>query len=596
MKLLIFLFFSIAISFDAFSQSKIELRIEDDNATAIENATVQLLKAKDSSLVKAALSDKNGLAEFIGILPGSYLIKVSYLNHPPGFSQVFSIKENHPTFVLPPIKLIPAVGTLKEVSITTKKPFIQKLSDRIVVNVDNSIVNAGSSAMEVLERSPGVSIDQNDVIGLRGKQGVRIMIDGKITPMTGADLANYLRGLPSSVIDRIDIITNPSAKYDASGNSGIIDIHMKKDQRVGLNGTFTAGCGQGVYPKANTGATFNYRNKKINLFGNYNFAYRKNLNQLVLDRNFYTNVGVFQGEDNKDNFTTFPITNNAARFGMDYFPNKKTIIGFVLNGNLSKIDKRNDNNSLVIDDQRKPISKFQAFGHDQNHQNNGLANVNFKHTFDSTGKEITIDVDYGSYSSGSLSSTDTHYYNLDGTTAKPTYILQGDQSDKLILRTAKADLTYPLRNAAKFEAGTKLSYVSSDNDAKFFDASNGTLVNDVNKTNHFLYDEYNYAGYFNYNKVFKKFDFQIGLRGEQSQVKTHQLRGDLKFDTSYFKLFPSAFFNYKIKEQQTLGISVSRRIDRPGYADLNPFLYLIDVSTYATKHFILLQFFPMFIF
>ena len=139
---------------------------------------------------------------------------------------------------------------MKEVVVEGKKPFIQKLTDRIVVNVDNSIISAGSSAMDVLERSPGVNIDQNDVISLRGKQGVIIMIDGKPTPMTGTDLANYLKGLPSNAIDRIDIITNPSAKYDAAGNSGIIDIHMKKDQRLGANGTLTAGVWAGCLFKS----------------------------------------------------------------------------------------------------------------------------------------------------------------------------------------------------------------------------------------------------------------------------------------------------------------------------------------------------------
>ena len=168
--------------------------------------------------------------------------------------------------------------------------------------------------MDVLERSPGVNIDQNDVISLRGKQGVIIMIDGKTTPMTGTDLANYLRGLPSDAIDRIDIITNPSAKYDAAGNSGIIDIHMKKDQRLGANGSVTAGYGQGVYPKQMQVINFNYRNKKVNVFGNYNYAYRKGLNHLILDRNFYTN-GVFDGEDKKDNYTTFPLNFNVARLG-----------------------------------------------------------------------------------------------------------------------------------------------------------------------------------------------------------------------------------------------------------------------------------------
>ncbi len=132
-----------------------------------------------------------------------------------------------------------------------------------------------------------MNVDQNDNISLRGRSGVIIMIDGKPTAMTGADLANYLKSLPSAAIERIDIITNPSAKYDAAGNSGIIDIRMKKDQRMGANGTLTAGYGQGVYPKMNTGTTFNYRNKKVNIFGNYNYAYRVGWNHLLLDRNFF---------------------------------------------------------------------------------------------------------------------------------------------------------------------------------------------------------------------------------------------------------------------------------------------------------------------
>jgi outer membrane cobalamin receptor len=191
------------------------------------------------------------------------------------------------------------------------------------VNVENSIVSAGSSAMDVLERSPGVSIDQNDVISLRGKQGVIVMIDGKPTPMTGADLATYLKGLPSATIERIEIITNPSAKYDAAGNSGIIDIRMKKDQRLGTNGTVTEGYGQGVYPKSNAGFTFNYRNKKVNLYGNYNYGYRIGLNHLILDRNFYTNDGIFMGQDLKDNYTKFPFNTHSSRIGADFFPSKK---------------------------------------------------------------------------------------------------------------------------------------------------------------------------------------------------------------------------------------------------------------------------------
>ena len=563
-------------------RGSVRVNVVNDQQAALENATVEVIKAKDSSLVKAGISDKNGLAELENIRFGDYLLKVTMINYGIQYSSSFSLSATQSTVTLPKMVLVPRSGQLSAVTVTAKKPFIQKLSDRIVVNVENSIVSAGSSAMDVLERSPGVNIDNSDVISLRGRSGVIIMIDGKPTAMSGADLANYLRGLPSAAIERIDIITNPSAKYDAAGNSGIIDIRMKKDQRLGTNGTFTAGYGQGVYPKANAGATLNYRNKKVNVFGNYNYAYRIGLNHLFLDRNFYTDNGVYNGGDLKDNYNKPKFGSHTTRMGADFFPNKKTIIGFVVNANFNHFTRRNDNSSIVIDNQKQQISTFKSLATNNDHGNNVVGNINLKHTFDSTGKEITADVDHGEYNSGSLTRNATSYYKLDGTMLQPNYVLDGDQDGKLKFTTVKSDYTNPLKKGAKIEAGVKLSFVSSDNDAKFFNVSNGTPQNDVNKTNHFFYKENNNAGYVNFSKEFKKFNIQFGLRGEQTNIKTHQVNGDIRFDSSYFQLFPSAFFNYKLKEDHVLGVSVSRRIDRPGYSQLNPFLFLIDVSTYAT--------------
>ena len=563
-------------------KASLSSRIVDEKNNPVENVSVSLLRSKDSSLYKSSLSDKNGYVEFDFVKPGIYLIKISATNFEQKYSGIITVNENSKNLAIPDLSLsLNKSSQLKEVTVVAKKPFIQKLSDRIVVNVENSIVSAGSSAMDVLERSPGVNIDQNDVISLRGKQGVIIMIDGKPTPMTGSDLASFLRGLPSAAIDRIDIITNPSAKYDAAGNSGIIDIHMKKDQRMGTNGTITAGYGQGVYPKTNAGTTFNYRNKKVNVFGNYNYAYRVGLNHLLLDRNFYEN-GIYNGGDLKDNYSKSPTGSHTARIGMDLFPSKKTIIGFVINGNFNHYKRKNDNNSIILDPQHEKRSTFESFASNNDHLNNLVANLNFKHSFDSTGKELTADIDYGQYNSTSLTVNATRYYKLDGSTLQPKYTLNGDQNGKLILRTAKADYVNPGKNGFKWEAGLKTSYVSSDNDAKFFDVSSGTPQNDAKKTNHFLYKEYNNAGYVNVSKEFKKLSLQFGLRGEQTNIKTEQLVGNIKFDSGYFQLFPSAFINYKFKEDQTLGLSVSRRIDRPGYSQLNPFLFLIDVTTYAT--------------
>jgi len=559
---------------------KIAVQVYTEQKAPLENATAELLKSTDSSLVRTALSNKAGWAEFDNVPYGDYIIKTNMVNYAATFIRV-SLPEGQASATASPVELKPKPIEIGGVTVTAKKPFIQRLTDRIVVNVESSILSAGSSAMDVLERSPGVNVDQNDLISLRGRAGVIIMIDGKPTAMTGADLANYLKGLPSAAIERIDIITNPSAKYDAAGNSGIIDIRMKKDQRLGTNGTLTAGYGQGVYPKTNAGATINHRTKKVNVFGNYNYNYRVGLNHLVLDRNFYTN-GIYNGGDLKDNYSRSPISAHTVRAGMDFFPTKKTILGFVVNSSFNGYRRNNDNRSIVLDANRQKVNTFQSLATNNDHNNNLVANINLKHRFDSTGRELTADADYGVYNSSSLTLNATRYYKLDGSSLQPNYVLQGDQDGKLNFKTFKVDYTNPLPGDAKWEAGFKTSFVSSDNDAKFFDVSSGTPQDDVNKTNHFLYKENNNAGYVNFAKKLGKFDMQLGLRGEQTNMETKQLKGNIMYDSSYFQLFPSAFFNYQLAEEQTLGLSLSRRIDRPGYSQLNPFLFLIDVTTYAT--------------
>ena len=570
----------------AFAQvkGKASVSIVTDQKNSIENATVELLRSKDSALIKTSLTDNKGVAEFENINAGSYLVKISAVGYSPRFSEAFAITESQTSVTIPSIALAPkANNQMQDVTVTAKKPFIQKLSDRIVVNVENSIVNAGSSALDVLERSPGVTIDQNESINLRGRSGVVIMIDGKPSALSGSDLANYLKGLPSNAIERIDIITNPSAKYDAAGNSGIIDIRMKKDQRLGLNGTLTAGYGQGVYKKYNAGTTFNYRNKKVNVFGNYNYGYRENLNHLIINRNFFTN-GVFKGSDDKDNYSWAPFKSNTVRFGTDFFPSKKTIIGFVANASFINIYRKANITTIVNNVQNTPSSSFFSAATNRDHPNNKVANINFKHTFDSTGRELTADVDYGIFNSSSLTTTSSYFYNLDGSKRKDDDILDGDQNGKLKLRTAKVDYVNPLKKGARFEIGYKTSYVSSDNDAKFYNVFSSGSVVDEGKTNRFFYKEYNNAGYVNYSKEFKKFNVQVGLRGEYTDLNTRQVKNNITFSNSYFELFPSAFFNYKLKEDKTLGVSLSRRIDRPGYFQLNPFLFQVDASIYSTGY------------
>ncbi|MBA2499834.1 MAG: TonB-dependent receptor [Chitinophagaceae bacterium] len=560
------------------STGKISVTIKGDDQP-LENATVYLLDVKDSSLVKLSLTNKSGVAEFENILNGKYIIKATNINFEPYHSAPFTL--NAESLTLPLVELSRAATQMQSVTVKAQKPFIQKLTDRIVVNVENSIVSAGSTAMDILERSPGVSVDQNESISLRGRSGVIIMIDGKPTPMAGNELAAYLRGLPSSAIERIDLITNPSAKYEAAGNSGIIDIRLKKDQRLGMNGTLNASYGQGVYPKANAGGSFNYRNKTMNIFGSYNHAYRENLNHLVINRNFYEN-GTFRGSDDKDNYAFMPVRSQNMRLGTDFFPSKKTTVGFVLNANTTRFTRRSEILTMVNDVMAQPDFKFLSFGSNNDRFTNGTANINFKHQFDSLGKELTADADYGIYQSRSLTRTASSFYELNGTTKKEDDILDGDQDGDLRFQTAKVDYVNPLKKGAKLEIGYKTSKVSSDNDAKFYNVyTSGSEVDDT-KTNRFFYTEYNNAAYANYSREFTKFNFQVGLRSEQTDIKTRQVKANRHYNNEYFELFPSAFFNYKLKEDKTLGVSVSRRIDRPGYNQLNPFLFQVDATIYAT--------------
>jgi iron complex outermembrane recepter protein len=407
---------------------------------------------------------------------------------------------------------------------------------------------------------------------------VIIMIDGKPSPMSGADLGTYLKGLPASAIERIEIITNPSSKYDAAGNSGIIDIRMKKDQRLGTNGTLSGGAGHGKYPKANAGLQLNHRNKNVNLFGSYNYNYRENFNHLVINRNFYNN-GVLSGSDNKDNYAFFPMSSHAARAGADFFPSKNTIIGFVVSGNGTFYTRDAKIATNVLNKDGQPVFNFMSSADDEADYKNLVSNVNFKHTMKGN-KELTADVDYGKYLSTSLTRTASYFYELDGSKKTDDKLLLGDQQGDLSFKTGKVDYVNPLKKNGKFEMGFKTSHVSSDNDAKFFDGIKNIV--DTTKTNRFFYDEYNNAGYLNYFRDFKKISVQFGLRGENTFLKTHQVKKDKRFDSSYFQLFPSAFINFKLKNDQSIGLSLSRRIDRPGYSQLNPFLLQVDASIYAT--------------
>ncbi len=256
-----------AFGFESFGQGKtgkITGTVIDGNTKTIESATISLLRAKDSSVAKMSVADKTGKYEFDGIPEGKYLVSISAVGHSKGFSEMIEITATNNNVVLKTIELVPQAKSIGEVTVTAKKPLIEQKLDRTIVNVEASVTNVGNSALEVLEKSPGVTVDKDGNISLKGKQGVVVMIDGRPSYLTGPDLANLLRSMSASQLDQIEIMTNPPAKFDAAGNSGVINIKTKKNKQFGYNGSITSGYTQGKYPRFNESANFNYRNGKFN--------------------------------------------------------------------------------------------------------------------------------------------------------------------------------------------------------------------------------------------------------------------------------------------------------------------------------------------
>lgn len=555
--------------------------VADGQGAPLDGATVSLLRSADSSFVKAELSGTDGHFEFFEIKNGAFRVAVSMLGFEKNIGPEFQVSgEGQPT-ILPKILLLESEGALKEVAIVAKKPFIERRIDRTIVNVESSILATGSTALDILERSPGVVVSQNDAISMRGRSGVIVMIDGKPNPMSGADLANFLKTMPSNTIERIELITNPSAKYDAAGNAGIIDIRLKKDKNLGTNGSFSTSYGQGVYPKAGGGFMLNHRSKKVNVFGAYNYNFRKAMNDLRLYRTFFDGP-VRTGAYDQRNFLVIPYNTHNARIGADFYPNKKNVFGLVGACTFNHFDPHAENTSKVEGATAVVESFFGTTNRSRDRWLSAAANANFKHIFDDKGQELTADLDLANYGNHTEQNFTTRYTGIGGEQVKPDYLLFGDLRSNLTIKSLKTDYVLPLAGKAKMEAGLKSSIVDADNELQFFDRSQpGQSVYDSTISNHFIYRENINAAYLNASKEWEKFSVQAGLRVENTNAEGTQLVTNDHFDRHYTNWFPSVFFNYKFSENYETGLNLSRRLDRPSYQQLNPFKKYLDPSTYS---------------
>jgi iron complex outermembrane recepter protein len=557
----------------------------DGGKKPIEGLTISLLNAKDSAVVKRTATNAAGAYSFDDLLLGQYLVMASS----PAFKSTYSgkhlITESLPAIHIPDLQMMAASKELTGVTVTGRRPLYEQKIDKMVVNVDAAVTNAGATALELLEKSPGVTVDKDGNISLKGKQGVTVMMDGRPTYLSNDQLSNLLKSMPASSIDQIEIITNPSAKYDAAGNSGIINIKSKKNKQKGFNGSVTANYGQGIYWRTNNSLNLNYRNGKFNVFVNGGYSIWNSSQKLDIVRK-YSDPGskqltaIFEQQsprkDENKNYNT--------KIGADYYLNKKTTLGVVLNGNFSPEKQMGVNTSYLKNSNGVVDSIISATSNTKDFWKNKSINLNFRHQYDSTGRELTADADFASYGSNS-----SQYFSntilAPDFTPKYMELLRGYLPVDIKIYSAKIDYVQPLKKSAKLETGFKTSYVSTENFAQYFNINEGAETIDYGKTNQFQYKENIIAAYINYNRQIKKWSMQTGLRFEQTIMKGNQFgnptRPDSSFNRSYGSFFPTVFIGYSADKNNELAVTYGRRIDRPAYQDLNPFLFYLDKFTYG---------------
>ncbi len=543
-------------------------------------ANVLLLNEVDSVLVKGVTTETDGRYLIDQVKAGKYLLMVSVLGYEKNYSPL--LLESGKPVSLEPVVLVPEEQKLKEVTVVAKKPFIEQLIDRTVVNVENSIVSAGATALEVLERAPGVTVDQqNDRLKLRGKEGIIVQIDGKQSYLSEQELIDLLKNTPSDNIEKIELITNPSSKYDAAGNSGIINIKFKKNKNFGTNGTVTAGGGitSRNLLRGNGSLSLNHREGKVSIFGTVNGFKGEGFNTNHIERSIpYEGKKTYFDQYSGMNWSAY---NYSFRGGVDYYISDKTTVGVLASGFKNGFEGPRTTDTKILDDNKVLSQTYNTQSVNDNNLNNITANLNLKHLFDDKGKELTFDVDYVNYDRSGGTYMDTRYFNPDGSSVGVPEIMRNQTPSKINIGVAKIDFTRPV-GKGKIEVGAKSSLVTAENNMVFENQFDSKWELDPNRSNQFNYDENINAAYGNYSgQLNAKTKFQLGLRLEHTSSTGNSVTMNKINKREYVNLFPSVFLSRDLDSNNVLNLSYSYRIDRPNYQSLNPFEYYLDPYTFS---------------
>ena len=560
---------------------KISGIVKDEAGKPVSGSTVALLRAKDSVAVKYTATKADGQYIFEAIPAGSFIVKSTYVGHKTSYSDAVNVAGVD--VAVADVVLGKNAGNLGEVVVTAKKPMVEIKADKTILNVEGTINATGTDALELLRKSPGVMVDKDDNLSLSGKTGVQVYIDGRPTPLAGKDLADFLKSMQSSNVEAIEIITNPSAKYEAAGNAGIINIRLKKNKSYGTNGSVNAGWAIGTYLKYNGGLSLNNRNKRTNIFGSYNYNHSKNLSNMQ----FYRTVAdtLFDQKNVMVNWGS----NHNYKAGLDYTINKKSTIGFIATGSVSDNEMESQSKTPIS---YIPTNTLVKNLHADNTSTSSRDNINLNGNYryvDTTGRELNLDADFARYNLDNNQMQPNIYYDASGQNEISRVVYNMLAPSNINLYSFKTDYEQNYKKG-RLGIGGKISFVNTDNDFRRFNVYSNGKVLDTLRSNRFDYEENINALYLNYNKPFKGYALQVGLRAENTNI-TGTSTGqkwtgggyagyDSTFKRNYTDLFPSIAITFNKNPMNQVGFSYSRRIDRPAYQDLNPFEFKLDEYTF----------------
>lgn len=560
--------------------------VTDLQGKPVAAGTITLLHAQDSSAVKTSMSGEDGKFTFKKLNAGQYIITITSVGFKKFTSSLLTIDQQTAYVVLPAIAIEPLNRkVLQEVTVTASKPLVEHKIDRTIVNVDAMLSVAGSNAIDVLSKSPGVVVDIDGNINLNGKGGVLVLINDKPTYLSTQDLAAYLRSLPAGVLEKIELISNPPAKYDASG-SAVINLQLKKSKTPGFNGNMSLGYNQGTYARSNNALNINYIFKKYNIFGGIGFSRDAGFNKEENRRNYYNNHGADSSTILMNSRYNYSSTGWNLRTGLDYYISANTTVGILLTGGIRPKSDHLQYFSAQLNS--KKVSDSTATGYTDGDYKwySGAINLNMQHKMKSNGV-MTGDVDYVKINADGSQFSSTNVFKLSGDISSSNNIFFQLPAD-IEIWSAKSDFSLPQKNRINIEAGIKTSFVSTNYKNDWYNQEIDELVPDFGKSNHFIYEENINAAYISMAKEWNLWAMKAGLRTENTQLRGHQpanvVISDSSFKRNYTDFFPSFFLSRKLDSagRHVFTISYTKRIRRPNYQQLNPFLFYVDRYSFNT--------------